>query len=337
VTGVLDDLDAGAWGRIVPRPEQAGGDWAPAWSEWNLARVTLALERLHLHVPEREPGEPVPEPGPLTRLRPEHLPPLSIRVDDLRRGEARLGALVTASRPSGRRLRFPLRLGDGNQKLEGEMVWDGEHHTTTLTAVLNVPDTGRWMEKGLGLPAFLQDGRLESELDLAWPGGPSDFHLRRVAGAAEFEVVDGRLLEVEPGAGRALGLFSLRSLPRRLGLDFSDLFGEGLAFDRMRGTIELRDGDALIDEMLIDSSVARIRMTGRTGLVARDHDQLITVIPGDGSHFFLPGALIWGPQTGALIWLGEKVLQLDEVTRYTYRVTGSWNDPQVERVNTRRE
>src|SRR3546814_8237458 len=65
---------------------------------------------------------------------------------------------------------------------------------------------------------------------------------------------DGQLVDVEPGAGRVLGLLSVAELPRRLLLDFRDLFSKGFAFNRIGGTIAFADGQARSDDMNIDRS-----------------------------------------------------------------------------------
>jgi uncharacterized protein YhdP len=54
----------------------------------------------------------------------------------------------------------------------------------------------------------------------------------------------GQFLKSEPGAARLLGVLSLQALPRRLMLDFSDVFGEGFAFDFVRGDVRIEQGVA---------------------------------------------------------------------------------------------
>ena len=57
--------------------------------------------------------------------------------------------------------------------------------------------------------------------------------LERINGLVDFRADDGRLTDVEPGgAGRVFGLLSVQALPRRLRLDFSDMFREGFGYDR---------------------------------------------------------------------------------------------------------
>ena len=55
--------------------------------------------------------------------------------------------------------------------------------------------------------------------------------LRTLNGTLSVSLQDGQLRDIEPGAGRMLGLLSVTQLPRRLALDFSDVTDEGLAFN----------------------------------------------------------------------------------------------------------
>jgi uncharacterized protein YhdP len=70
--------------------------------------------------------------------------------------------------------------------------------------------------------------------DLWWPGGPSADVFKTLNGTLKVHLQDGRLRDIEPGAGRMLGLLSVAQLPRRLALDFRDVTDEGLAFNSVR-------------------------------------------------------------------------------------------------------
>jgi uncharacterized protein YhdP len=298
-----------------------------------LSRLELDMERLHLTGGEGLPrGEP-PEPGAGAAGWPE----LEVAIGDLRLGDMGLGQVEVAAGPTGTGWATrKLQLRGADFRGDGGLVWDAQRRRTRLELSLRSDNAGAFFD-ALGYQTIFAEGELRSNFALRWPGGPQDFHLASLEGQARTRIRDGRLIQVEAGAGRLLGLFSLQALPRRLTLDFSDLFARGLSFDELETRAELADGVATIERMTIDAPAARIAITGSTDLVSRELDQRIIVIPGDGSHLFLPSALIWGPQTGALVWLAERVLQIDEVTRYVYRVTGSWEEPDVRRLDEEEE
>ena len=145
---------------------------------------------------------------------------------------------------------------------------------------------------------------------------------------------NGQIVNLQPGAGRMLGLFSVAALPRRLALDFSDLTDKGLAFDTIHGDFNLRDGNAYTDNLLLRGPAAEIGIAGRTGFAARDYDQTAVVTGNLGASLPVAGALAGGPAVGAALLLFSQVFKepLKGMTRGYYRITGPWENPNVERV-----
>ena len=156
----------------------------------------------------------------------------------------------------------------------------------------------------------------------------------RASGTVHIEIDDGQVLDLQPGAGRMLGLLSVAALPRRLSLDFSDLTDKGLAFDSVRGDFELKQGNAYTDNLLLTGPAADIGIAGRTGLGTRDYDQTAVVTGNIGATLPVAGALAGGPVVGAAMLLFSQVFKepLKGITRGYYRITGNWDEPQVERV-----
>ncbi|SFD26122.1 TIGR02099 family protein [Thiohalospira halophila DSM 15071] len=325
VTGALEGLDTAAWRARLPEfGERDGG---------GIQRLELDMERLHLAGGDGLPrGEP-PEPGSGARGWPE----LEVAIGELRLGDMALGQVEVVAGPTatGWATRT-LQLRGDDFRGDGVLAWERQSGRTGLELSLRSEDSGAFFG-ALGYRTIFADGELRSSFDLHWPGGPQDFHPATLEGQARTRIRDGRLVQVEAGAGRLLGLFSLQALPRRLTLDFSDLFSRGFSFDKLDSRVTLSGGIAAIDKMTLEAPSARIAVTGETDLVARELDQRILVVPGDGSTLALPSALLWGPQTGALVWLAERVLPIDDVTRYVYRVTGSWEDPEIRRLDEEEE
>lgn len=195
----------------------------------------------------------------------------------------------------------------------------------------------------LGLMNAMQLGSMISgkhgriAANLSWPGAPETSSLGRLSGRFEISAEDGRLISVEPGAGRVFGLMSLAHLPRRLALDFGDLTGEGLAYDTLRGTFQLTDGDAYTDNLTMRGSAAEIGIAGRTSLRHRTYDQTAIVTGQLGASLGVAGALAGGPVVGAALLLFSQVFKepLKGAARGYYRITGSWDDPLVKRIDAR--
>ncbi|MSQ92460.1 MAG: TIGR02099 family protein [Gammaproteobacteria bacterium] len=176
-------------------------------------------------------------------------------------------------------------------------------------------------------------GRISA--NLSWPGPPESSAIERLSGRLEIAAEDGRLTSVEPGAGRVLGLMSIAHLPRRLALDFGDLTGEGLSFDKLRGTFQLTDGEAYTDNLTLRGSAAEIGVAGRTSLRDRTYDQTAVVTGQLGASLGVAGALAGGPVVGAAFLLFSRIFKepLKGATRGYYRIMGSWDDPQLKRID----
>jgi uncharacterized protein YhdP len=181
-----------------------------------------------------------------------------------------------------------------------------------------------------GFEGLVNGGKTTDELDASWPGAPSALSLANMDGTLQVHVSDGRIPEVSsPGAGRLLGLASLAELPRRMTLDFGDVFGKGLAFDSMAGDFQLRNGVATTSNFKIHSSAAEISITGRTDLREKKFDQQIVVVPHAGNSLPIVGAVVGGPIGAAAGFAVQGLLGrgLNRAVGARYKITGKWDKP----------
>ncbi|WP_258286737.1 YhdP family protein, partial [Escherichia ruysiae] len=68
----------------------------------------------------------------------------------------------------------------------------------------------------LGYGGQLRGGQGQLQFNAGWDGAPAAFNLAALEGTLDIDIRNGQILEVEPGAGRVLGLLSVAQLPRRL-------------------------------------------------------------------------------------------------------------------------
>jgi len=188
--------------------------------------------------------------------------------------------------------------------------------------------------KAMDISSAMQGGQTVVHFDAWWNGPPAAFALERLNGEMSLSIVQGNILTANPGAGRMLGLLSLTELPRRLGMDFRDVFDEGFSFDEAKGTMQLKNGNSYTDDLVLKSTVAEISIVGSADLVAQTLDYEVTVRPGVSKALPVIGAIAGGP-AGAAAGLALQGLLRDalgEAAEAKYTIRGPWADPQVEAV-----
>jgi uncharacterized protein (TIGR02099 family) len=192
--------------------------------------------------------------------------------------------------------------------------------------------------KDLGYAEVIQAKGGKMEFDLTWLGAPTTAALAQTVGHVQLSLEKGQVIGLKPGAGRVLGLASIAALPRRLALDFSDLTDKGLAFDSVHGDFDLHDGNAYTENVLLKGPAAEIGLIGRVGLKSKDYDQTAVVTGSVGNSLSIPvaGAFLGGPVVGAAVLLFTQVFKqpLKGLARGYYRITGSWDNPTVERIKS---
>jgi uncharacterized protein (TIGR02099 family) len=186
----------------------------------------------------------------------------------------------------------------------------------------------------LGYQPVMEGKLVRVSGDITWPDGPSEDFLGQADGTLTVNLEDGTLLEVEPGGGRFLGMLSVAAIPRRLSLDFRDVFDEGLAFDTLNGDFILNQGDAYTCNLKLEGSVADLGVVGRAGIAAEDYDQIAVVRPHVSSVLALPATVVGGPVLGGAVLLFTQLFKkpLSAIGESYYRVTGSWEEPVLEKI-----
>jgi uncharacterized protein (TIGR02099 family) len=270
-------------------------------------------------------------------MDPRNLPNMQIYVGNMLLGTRTLGAVdLKATRvPQGIRFDSATILAESvRAEAQGQWLKTVDGPRSTLNASIESKDVAATL-KALNYTPFLEAKKGAIKADLAWNGGYDSNILEHASGSLHIEAETGQIVNLQPGAGRVLGLFSVGALPRRLALDFSDLTEKGLAFDTVRGDFELRDGNAFTSNLLLRGPAAEIGIAGRTGLGTRDYDQTAVVTGNLGASLPVAGALAGGPVIGAAVLLFSQVFKepLKGITRGYYRITGPWDAPVVERVD----
>lgn len=300
-----------------------------------VADRSIVADMTRLAWPELPPDETAP-PGAPSSLDPTLVPALDIVVRDLQWGALDLGEFRLSSHRDDRGLQIE-QVSSRRDGLEltgsGEWLRDADGPFSRMRIRVATADLGQTLNQA-GFDLALQRGQAVVELEGRWPGSPLDLSLARTDGGLDLVITDGVIPEASPGAGRLLGLVSLNSIPRRLRLDFSDVFGEGLSFDRVAGHFDLADGIATTEDMRIDAPAAEVRMLGKTDLENRTYDQTLIVRPGVGSALPIIGALAGGPVGAAAGAALQQIFSkpLSGISEVRYSVTGDWENPVIEPV-----
>ena len=253
-------------------------------------------------------------------------------------GKTPLGTLKVETAREATGLRFRQLNLEGallNVTADGRWTHENGWQRSRFKILARTPDLGKLFD-ALEVEGGIEDGEAVIRIDARWNDSPARFRFSLLDGDVHLLIKKGRLKTVKPGGGRIFGLLSLQALPRRLTLDFSDLFRKGFTFDRIEGSFAIADGDAYTNDLSLEGPAASINISGRIGLASRDYDQTAEVFPHISSSMPIIGGLAGGPGAAVGLWLADRLLgdQIDKLSRVTYSITGSWDDPRVERVDT---
>jgi uncharacterized protein (TIGR02099 family) len=270
-------------------------------------------------------------------LDPRKLPGLQLHADEFGVGQRLLGRLDAEilSDPLGLRLvSFESATDSFTAQGSGGWFMGADGDTTRFAVGINSTNVGQMLTQ-LGVTPFVEAETAEITASVFWPGPPSGSWLDHLSGDLALRAEKGSLIDVEPGgAGRFAGLLSITALPRRLALDFRDVFNRGLVFDDINADFVIVDGNAYTDNLKLTGPVAEVGIIGRTGLRDRDYHQQAVVTAEPGKILPTVGALLGGPQVAAALLLFTRIFKkpLLGIGRASYCVSGSWSEPKVERL-----
>lgn len=218
-------------------------------------------------------------------------------------------------------------------------IWlrnSGTNGLSLFNIIMTSKDIAKFLAN-LGFQAPISEAKTIIGMQVQWDDFPSQFEIKNISGKMRIEIGEGEVVDAKPGVGRVLGLFSLTNLPRRLILDFKDVFGKGLHFQSMQGDFSIENGEAYTESFVIDSSSAEITLTGKTGLANQDYDQIVVVTPRVGRVLPTIGAITGGAVGAAAGFLVQGMFYkgLKGIGKIIYKVTGSWDNPVIELIETK--
>jgi uncharacterized protein (TIGR02099 family) len=241
---------------------------------------------------------------------------------------------------TGRAWRFTnLELDNADVALKAQGRWESQSqlhalgNQSHLDLEMNILNAGHLLDR-LGTPGVVRNGKGSLKGQLSWQGSLINPQFETLNGSFTVDVEKGQFLKTEPGAARLLGVLNLQALPRRLTLDFRDVFAEGFSFDNFKGDIQVNQGEAQTHNLIMKGVTAAVMLEGRANIGAETQDVNVVVVPeiNAGTASLLYGTI--NPIVGLTSFLAQVVLRqpLIKANTRTFHISGSWSDPQVNKT-----
>jgi len=264
----------------------------------------------------------------------DRIPALDIAVDQLSFKDRALGSVRIAAenREGYWNTRVDVKNDDGTLEATGRWRPSPTQPDTRIEFKLGARSVEKLLAR-IGYPDTVRRGSADLSGNLSWKGSPFTIDYPTLGGNFSLTATGGQFNKLEPGVGRLLGILSLQSLPRRITLDFRDVFSEGFAFDKIGGQFAVARGVMETRDLQIQGPSAKVLMNGTVNLGAETQNLKVRVQPAVGESLAV-GAMIANPIAGAVVWAAQKILRdpLDQAFAFEYAVTGSWADPKVEKL-----
>lgn len=330
-------MEQGGWqARLQSR--EATGEFV--WRDQGRGRLQARFRQLVLG---SATGNGMPPPSQESKEKLAELPGLDISADSLVIRGHQLGKLELKASNQGDVWsldQFLISNPDGS--LSGKGSWrPGSREETRINVRLDVASPERMLAR-LGYPEAVRQAHTTLEGELGWQGAPVDLDFASLNGHMQLHVDKGQFTRLEPGVGRLLGVLSLQALPRRVTLDFRDVFSEGFAFDRISGSIQMNGGVLHTEDLALTGAAARVFITGDADLARESQNLKVKVQPTLTESVAVGSVLATGvgavhPAVGLATYLVQKALRdpVEQLFSFEYAITGSWSDPKVDKLSAR--
>ena len=278
-------------------------------------RLFARLARLNL------PPSAVSEVESMMEAPPTSMPALDIQIEDLvLRGKALGKVEIEATNQDARAPRsgarewqlqkFNVIAPEAALRASGRWVAavSNRPRRTEMNFRLDVQDAGALLTR-LGTPGALRAGAGHLEGQIGWNGSPLALHYPSMQGQFQVKMGRGQFLKADPGVAKLLGVLSLQGLPRRLLLDFRDVFYEGFAFDTVQGDVQIQQGIASTKNLQIDGVNAVVRMEGSADIAHETQQLRVLILPqlNAGGASVVAGLAI-NPVVGLTAYLAQWLL-----------------------------
>jgi uncharacterized protein (TIGR02099 family) len=208
-----------------------------------------------------------------------------------------------------------------------------QQRRTLINFKLDIADSGELLKR-FGMEGVIRRGRGRLEGQAGWIGSPLSLDYPSLNGQINVNVASGQFLKADPGIAKLFGVLSLQSLPRRLSLDFRDVFSEGFAFDFVRGDVSITNGQAYTNNLQMKGVNAAVLMEGTADIARETQDLRVVVVPeiNAGTASLIATAI--NPAIGLGTFLAQMFLSkpLAEANTQEFHIDSTWSEPRVTRV-----
>ncbi|RJG01766.1 YhdP family protein [Noviherbaspirillum sedimenti] len=329
----------GAWQANIDSDQASGYvTWHESPSGRGLGKVTARLASLVV------PKSAASDVSELLEGKQEtsSIPALDITAENFELFGKRFGQLELQAnnmRPSGgmrewRINKLAIANPDGELQAKGKWLSRDGVSQSSLDYTLDIVDAGKLLDR-FGFSNVLRGGKGKMQGELRWKGLPFALDIPSLDGQLSLDVGAGQFLKVDPSAAKLLGVLSLQSLPRRLALDFRDVFSEGFAFDGIVGSAAIAHGVATTDNFKMRGVSATVLMGGTADIAKETTNLHVAIIPDINAG---AASLVYGLAVNPVIGLGTFLAQLflrDPLMKaftFEYQITGPWKDPVVTKL-----
>ncbi len=320
------NVDAHELNGYIEYRQGAGGDAAPGRIHARLARLAIAQGS------EEEVTQLLDE-------RSASMPELDVVVEDFELRGKKMGRLeVDAVNRGGaewrlRKLHLDMPEADFMASGRWAAPAPGQARRTVMDFKLDIADAGVLLTR-LDMPGVFRRGAGRMQGQVSWTGSPLSLDQPTLSGQFHLDVENGQFLKADAGAARLLGVLSLQSLPRRLTLDFRDVFSDGFAFDFVRGDVHITQGKASTNNLQMKGISAAVLLDGRVDIARETQDIRVVVVPEINAGTASLVATVINPAIGVGTFLAQWLLRrpLMEAATQQFQIDGTWSDPRIERV-----
>lgn len=291
----------------------------------------------HLRLPKSQEKNPTQsKQDALLDFDMRRIPSINLNIARLYQEQELLGALSLHARPGAQGVRFDaLNVSLKGLQMNGQVGW--EKSKGQVRSWYNGRLSGDNIGEVLlawGFAPSITSTEFRADTAVRWLGSPAGLDLAKLSGNIDISFRKGQLVTLDGNAQalRVFGLLNFDSIGRRLRLDFSDLIGKGLAYDRIKGDLLIDNGVYLTNKTLnLEGPSSNLELNGQLDLAKEQVGATLQVALPLTNNLPLAAIAVGAPAVAGALFIVDRLIgdRVDRFASVKYYISGNWQNPTI--------